>query len=279
MSDKEYKSFWSKAGGQEGKTCRYSLRLDTYGCGCSHNCQYCYVRSLLSFRKIWNPNEPKVADIHKIEEKIKRLGKNSIVRLGGMTDCFQDCEKTRKVTLETIRILNDYGIIYLIVTKSDLIATDEYMKILDKNLAHIQISVTSTKDSVSKQIENAPLPSRRIAAIEKLSGEGFDVQVRLSPYISGFLDMDRVNLIKCDKIIVESLRANYWIKKWLQIDFSQYSHYENNYNHLPLPIKIELLSHITGFRDVSVCEDCQGHFEYWRNHVNPNFYDCCNLRI
>ncbi len=153
------------------------------------------------------------------------------------------------------------------------------MKILDKNLAHIQISVTSTKDSVSKQIENAPLPSRRIAAIEKLSGEGFDVQVRLSPYISKFLDMDRVNLIKCDKIIVEFLRANYWIKKWLQIDFSQYSHYENNYNHLPLPIKIELLSHITGFRDVSVCEDCQGHFEYWRNHVNPNFYDCCNLRI
>ena len=30
--------------------CKYTTRLDTYGCGCQHDCQYCYARGLLYWR-------------------------------------------------------------------------------------------------------------------------------------------------------------------------------------------------------------------------------------
>ena len=134
---KEFKSFYKEVKGNEGDKCHYNTRLDTYGCGCQHDCSYCYAKSLLNFRGLWNEKEPSVADIKKIERKIAKIPKGSIIRLGGMTDCLQPCEKQLMVTKGTIELLNKYGIGYLIVTKSDLIC--DYMNILDKDLAHIQI--------------------------------------------------------------------------------------------------------------------------------------------
>ena len=112
-----------------------------------------------------------------------------------MTDCFQPLEKTLKVTYETIKILNEYRIPYLIVTKSALVADDEYLKILDKNLAHIQITVTTTDDELSATYEKASPPSERIKAIEKLQDNGFDVCLRLSPYIPQFVDIEKINSV------------------------------------------------------------------------------------
>lgn len=137
---KEFKSFYKEVAGNEGGKCRYNVRLDTYGCGCQHDCSYCYAKSLLSFRNLWDSVEPSVADIGKIERKIAKIPKGTIIRLGGMTDCFQPLEERARVTRETLRLLNAYGIGYLIVTKSDLIC--EYMDILDREKAHIQITTT-----------------------------------------------------------------------------------------------------------------------------------------
>ena len=38
---KEFKSFYKTVGGGEGDRCNYPTRLDTYGCGCQHDCDYC----------------------------------------------------------------------------------------------------------------------------------------------------------------------------------------------------------------------------------------------
>ena len=62
------------------------------------------------------------------------------------------------------------------------------------------------------------------------------------------------------------------------MDYSQYTLKSGGYRHLPLEAKIEALKKITGFKEVSVCEDVETHFEYWKQHVNPNKEDCCNLR-
>ena len=45
----ELKSFYKTVGGNEGNKCNYPTRLDTYGCGCMHDCKYCYAKSLLDF--------------------------------------------------------------------------------------------------------------------------------------------------------------------------------------------------------------------------------------
>jgi DNA repair photolyase len=268
---KEYKSFFKTVGGNEGGKCRYNTRLDTYGCGCQHDCAYCYAKSLLSFRGLWDAKEPAVADLDKIERKIAKLEPGTIVRLGGMTDCFQPMEAREHITAETIQLLNKYGIGYLIVTKSDLVC--DYLSILNRSLAHVQVSTTWLP------CEKAVSTERRIEAIERLEAAGVDTAVRLSPFVPQFVDFDRLNSIRCKKIIVEFLRVNHWIRSWLPLDYSSYTVKHAGYNHLPLEKKIEALAKITGFDEVSVCEDVTEHYEYWRECVNHNKEDCCNLRF
>ena len=276
---KEFKSFMKTVSGNEGNKCHYPTRLDTYGCGCSHDCKYCYAKSLLDFRKLWNPTNPSVADIKKIQRKIAKLPKDiPAIRLGGMTDCFQPIEKIHRVTYETIKSFNENKIPYLIVTKSTLVADDEYLKILDKDLAHIQITVTTTDDELSKTYENANVPSERIKAIEKLYAAGFDVTLRLSPYIPEYVNLDILNNVNCDKILIEFLRVNSWIKKWFDIDYSEYTVKQSGYQHLPLEKKKKYVSKITGFKEMTVCEDESKAYEYWQKNFNHNPDDCCNLR-
>ena len=263
--------------GNEGQKCYYTTRLDTYGCGCQHDCSYCYAKSLLSFRKLWNPAEPRVADIKKIENKIKRIPQGTILRLGGMSDCFQPIELEEKVTYQTIQMLNHYGIGYLIVTKSHLVAEDLYMGILDRRLAHIQITVTTLEDRLALTYEKASLPSKRIKAIYRLQEKGYDVTLRLSPLIEEFMDFDGLNRLEIHLVLVEFLRINAWIKKWLQgVDFSRYTLKQSGYQHLPLEEKRRLLGEIQ--LPVTVCDDVTEHYQYWKAYVNPNPMDCCNLR-
>lgn len=279
-----FDSFFQSVTGNEGERCHYATRLDTYGCGCQHNCGYCYARSLLDFRGMWNPAQPSVADPRKIRHIIAtKLRPGDVVRLGGMTDCFQPFERARKVTARTIAWLNQRRVHYLVVTKGALVG--EYADIMDRDLAHIQVSITSTDPAISRRVEpGASLPEERIAALESLHDAGFDVSARLSPFIPEWLDFDRVNAIRCDKVLVEFLRANTWIRKWLTnldagVDLSHHSLYHGGYFHLPLAVKKEYLARITGFAQVSVCEDVPAHWDYWRDHVNANPDDCCNLSI
>lgn len=232
----------------------------------------------MDFRNLWNPLNPRVADIRKIEKQIEKIEPGSVVRLGGMTDCFQVFENAYRVTYQTIKLLNKRRIHYLIVTKSDMVASDKYLEILDKELAHIQISITSTDDKTAFQYEKAPSTSRRIAAIEKLDSLGYDVQLRLSPFIPELINFDVLNSIKCNRILVEFLRVNTFIKRWFkEIDFSKYTLKQSNYLHLPLDEKIKQIEKINGFKELTVCEDVDEHYEYWKNNVNPNKDDCCNL--
>ena len=184
---------------------------------------------------------------------IKTLPKE-VVRLGGMTDCYQPIERELRNTRHTIELLNQYKVPYLIVTKSALILDD--IDILDKNLAHIQITITTTDDELSKTYENASVPSERIHAVEVLQENGFDV---------------------CDKIVVEFLRVNPFIKKWFNIDYSRYKAKRNGYWHLPLKDKKKLLEGLD-FAEMSVCEDESMAYVYWKYHFNHNPDDCCNLR-
>lgn len=78
------KDFGSKAKtvkGNEGAKCLYPTRLDTYGCGCEHDCAYCYAKSLLDFRELWNPKSPSVGDISKIAREIRKTSRGTVRNL------------------------------------------------------------------------------------------------------------------------------------------------------------------------------------------------------
>lgn len=276
---KEFKSFYKEVEGNEGDKCKYPIRLDTYGCGCQHDCKYCYAKSLLDFRGLWNAERPSVADVKDLKRQIDKLKKGTVVRLGGMTDCFQPIEKVYGITYKIIKYLNKRRIEYLIVTKSDIVAEDDYMEILDKDLAHIQITTTCLDDELYKKLdyEKAVPPSRRIAAILKLQEAGYDVAIRLSPLIEEYIDFDKLNSLGIKKAQVEFLRVNHWIRKWFDIDYSKHTIKQSGYEHLPLEEKKRIISKIK-IPEISVCEDESNAYEYWINNFNPNKDDCCNLR-
>ena len=100
-------------------------------------------------RGLWNAENPRVADIQKIRRKLEKVPPGTILRLGGMTDCFQPMESQEQITYQTIEQLNEYGIGYLIVTKSHLAGEERYRKLYDPKLAHIQITITCFDDKLS----------------------------------------------------------------------------------------------------------------------------------
>lgn len=275
----EFKSFYKKAGGEEGTRCLYPDRLDLYGCGCAHDCAYCYAKSLLDFRGMWDSESPSVAKPSDVSKTIAKLKRGSVVRLGGMTDCFQPVESRLHRTKQAIEALNKRGVHYLIVTKSPLVASDEYLQIMDKRLAHVQVSISCTDEQLAKRIENCESPENRMRAAEALSADGFDVSLRISPYLHEHVDMSALSRCDVPKALVEFLRVNHWIEKWLPIDTSEYTHKEGGYRHLPLKRKLELLKPLKEcFDEVSVCEDVDGHYQRFKYFFNANEKDCCNLR-
>lgn len=202
---KSFSVFYKEVEGNEKSKCNYTTRLDTYGCGCQHDCKYCYAKSLLDFRGLWNAEKPVVGSMKQIKNAIIKAKKSGvkIVRLGGMTDCFQPLELKYRATYQTIKLLNKYKIEYLIVTKSHIVANDEYLKIYDRDLAHFQITTTCLDDELYKELdyEKASLPSKRIKAIKTLQDNDFDVAIRLSPLIPEYMDFDKLEDIDLSDFI------------------------------------------------------------------------------
>lgn len=275
----EFKSPYTVMDNRKYNTwCRYTARLDSYGRGCLHNCSYCYARHLLDFRGNWHPYEPAVASIDNMRSIIAKLEPGSVVRLGGMTDCFQPIEGKHHITLETIKLLNERKVQYLITTKSASCVFPEYMEAYDPSLAHFQLSITATDDWKGNRFETASPESERIRAAEILQRYGFDTTVRLSPYIPEFVDIGIVNNIECAKVLIEFLKVNPYVRRCFDLDYTEYTHKYGGHMNLELERKIELAERITGFDERSVGEYVKDHYLYFRDNYNTNRYDCCNLR-
>lgn len=184
--------------------CLYAFEVDTYGRGCTHDCVYCYAKDQLEMHGFWNRPIPFPMDITQIWKifytvfettkatKWREILQNRVpIRIGSMSDSFMHMDRKYKVTLEFLKILKHYNYPYIIFTRSDLVAHDQYIKEMDPNLCSIQMSISSTNDEMNKLIEpGAPSAKRRLEALEKLVDEGFWTTVRINPlfpiYPNGF---------------------------------------------------------------------------------------------
>ncbi len=180
---------------QDCKNCFHRFEIDTYGRGCVFNCAYCYAKSYLSIRKYWNEPFPFPIDIVGVRKvfatifesdkphKLRHvLEKRVPLRIGSMSDSFMWIDKKYGVTRELLKILKFYDYPYIIFTRSDLIAEDEYLGLLDKKLASVQMSISSLNSELTRQIEpGAPAPRKRLAALQTLAKAGFWTTVRINP--------------------------------------------------------------------------------------------------
>lgn len=182
--------------------CLYTFEIDTYGRGCLHECVYCYAKAELSVHGYWNRPFPMPVDISEVwktfytvfeTDKDSRwrsvMEKRIPLRIGSMSDSFMMMDQKYGVTKELLRILEFYKYPYIIFTRSDLVAQDDYMKLLNPKLCSIQASISSTNDEMNKIIEKgAPSAKRRLLALQKLSQNGFWTTVRLNPFFPIYAD-------------------------------------------------------------------------------------------
>jgi DNA repair photolyase len=175
--------------------CLYSLEVDTYGRGCVHNCVYCYAKETLTRYGYWNRPYPVPVDINSLRKIFYKvfetdnssewrevLSRKIPIRIGSMSDSFMWMDDKIKVTKEFINILNHYKYPHIIFTRSDLVAREDYMSLIDPKLAMIQFSMSSTNDLLNRLIEpGAPSAKRRLTALETLNKNGYWTSVRINP--------------------------------------------------------------------------------------------------
>ena len=182
--------------------CHYAFEIDSYGRGCFHECAYCYAKEQLSNHGFWNRPQPfpvNLAEVRRIFytvfETDKRSRWRSIMeqriplRMGSMSDSFMWLDTKYGVTKELLKILKFYKYPYVIFTRSDLVAHDDYMAELDKNLCSVQFSIAGNNNSFIRNIEpGAPSYKRRLKALEKLSKNDFWTTVRINPLFPKYPD-------------------------------------------------------------------------------------------
>lgn len=159
-------------------SCPQKLSLSPYT-GCQHGCLYCYASSyIVNFHSI----RPKKNYLNRLEKEITRIPAGSLITLSNSSDPYTPLEKTLELTRATLRLLRNRDIKIIVVTKSDLILRDlDIIKDL-KNIT-VSMTVTTLKKDLSIKLEPlAPLPSRRLKAIEELS-RYVSVACRLDPLI------------------------------------------------------------------------------------------------
>lgn len=197
--------------------CLYAFEIDTYGRGCVHDCVYCYAKAELTVHGYWNNPFPMPVDIteiwkvfYTVFETDKRskwrevMEKRIPIRIGSMSDSFMFMDKKYKVTQELLRLLDFYNYPYIVFTRSDLIAHDEYINLLNPDLCSVQMSIASTNDELNKKIEpGTPSAKRRLKALRKLTQNGFWTTVRINPFFPIYPDgyftdpnFDRENMPK-----------------------------------------------------------------------------------
>lgn len=176
--------------------CHYSFEIDTYGRGCIHNCVFCYAKDQLSSHGFWNRPIPFPVDLAEIRKTFytvfetnqphkwrKILAERVPLRIGSMSDSFMWIDQKYGVTKEVIKILNYYKYPYIIFTRSDLLAQDDYLSLLDSKLAAVQYSISGNNEEMTRQIEpGAPSVARRLKALKKISESGFWTTVRINPF-------------------------------------------------------------------------------------------------
>ena len=182
--------------------CLYSFEIDTYGRGCLHECSYCYAKAELTVHGYWNNPFPMPIDISEVWKTFYTvfetdkpsawrsvLEQKVALRIGSMSDSFMFMDQKYGVTKELLRILDHYKYPHIIFTRSDLVAYDEYLSLLNPKLCSVQTSISSTNDEMNKLIEKgAPSAQRRLKAMRKLTQNGIWTTVGINPFFPIYAD-------------------------------------------------------------------------------------------
>ena len=181
--------------------------------GCIHQCAYCYARGYSMY-----PGDGKVLVYGNMPEKLRkelsvRRKLPAYVFFSPTCDVLQPIPQVLKVTYDLMHILFEHGVGVNLLTKGRIPA--KFLSLLKqhKELAHIQIGITTLDRDIQRKIEPyAATPQERIRNIEQLCAIGIVPEVKLDPLIPGVTDT-KTNLTALFKVLqglgVNSTGINY----------------------------------------------------------------------
>lgn len=164
--------------------------------GCSHGCIYCDSRSECYHVDHFDEVRAKENSLAIIERELRSKRKTGVIGTGAMSDPYNPLEKKYCLTRGALELIHTYGFGVSIATKSDLITRD--IDILKEIKGHspvlAKITITTFEDELCRIIEpNAPVASRRFAAIRELTGQGIYTGILLMPILP-FLEDNEGNI-------------------------------------------------------------------------------------
>ncbi|MCH8558477.1 MAG: PA0069 family radical SAM protein [Balneolia bacterium] len=216
----------------------FSWSLNPYR-GCEHGCMYCYARPTheylgfsagLDFESIImvKENAPEL-----LRKKLSsRSWQAEPVILSGITDPYQPAERRFELTRRCLEVFAEFRNPVSIITKNHLVTRDIDIlsEMAAKNLARVNISVTSLDPSITSTLEpRTSRPARRLDAIRKLSEAGIPAGVMTAPIIPGLNDYEIPDILKAASE-AGAVRAGYvmlrlpWGVKELFADWLEHHH-------------------------------------------------------
>ncbi|GAB6265505.1 MAG: hypothetical protein STSR0001_09500 [Methanothrix sp.] len=169
--------------------CPLPLKIEPYS-GCSGGCAYCSRSGLRDAHRVKGPEANSYRYIEKFffhnrnrmeTELIKR---RMPVQIGVNSDPLQPIEKSHRVTLRTLNLLQDREYPAIMTTKyPNQLTETTYMRAIDALPLVIQCSVSTEDPVLLSQLEpGAPPPEERLEALKTLHDAGAHVMLRLAPY-------------------------------------------------------------------------------------------------
>lgn len=306
---------------QGHQNCHYPLIFDTYHGKCPLKCSYCYTEQKRGTEENFSP-----VDLSKISSELytafetdKSTKYSSVfrkkipIRIGGFVECFSALENKEKNSLRLLKLLKKYNYPVVIITKSELISSDEYLEQLNPNSSSIQISIPYFKERYRELIEpSTPTLQTRINTVETLIKSGFFVSARINPLFPIFKDqqlseqiysplenldifslelIDILSEIHIPNIIAGFVHLNQKqliaISKKIGIDLSSYMTLENKikqngfmYSPDELVSYIQYIKQYCLARNISFSPCYLGQKESIYNELSTCFCDvndCCNI--
>lgn len=190
--------------------CEVPIRFDTYS-GCSHACAYCFVRKKTDISKI--KAQKCLNELQRFINGHRNGATNWCdwaipLHWGGVSDPFQKLERSKRVSFECLKIFAQTKYPFIVSTKGEVLADNDYLELLKQCNAVVQISMVSPKyDALEK---GAPSYEKRMQMLEKIAPCCKRLIIRHQPFMPEILGDVLANLPRLrDKgvygVIVEGL--------------------------------------------------------------------------
>ena len=166
--------------------------------GCQHQCIYCDSRS--ECYQIENFNRDVLVKVNAVELLRKELtGKRIVgtIGTGSMNDPYMPLEAEKQITRHALEVIAEFHFPVHIITKSDLVLRDlDVLGKISRTYAAVSFTVTTTDDDLGKKLEpGAPIPTRRLAAMRRLSEEGILTGLTMMPILP-FIEDETENITR-----------------------------------------------------------------------------------